>query len=302
MDFVLRHHRKLSEVVPVPEGLRELMADITKEVLRFQPENIEAFIADYLEAMLQSRELSKTADHIVEDILTSTMQIIELLKKEGISTEEARSVNEIIKKEFKDHLDANEPLRELEIVNRLINECHLTVEKAQKASAIIEELWCHFYESKKSKFTSELNNTKLASKSRKSKANSNVQVSSENWQTQNFERREKAALKIQSWYRELYESKRLIKAATVIQTAFRRYKDRRELSLKPAIDKQKLSVVIESPLKIREEEEEAAAKKIQSCFRSYKIRKDLKEHKAAMVIQAHFKAFLIRKHIVNQST
>lgn len=40
----------------VPDGLKELMSDISREVLRDQPENIYEFIADYLEEMEIERE------------------------------------------------------------------------------------------------------------------------------------------------------------------------------------------------------------------------------------------------------
>lgn len=42
--------------IKVPDGLKELMFDISREVLRDQPENINEFIADYLEEMVLKRE------------------------------------------------------------------------------------------------------------------------------------------------------------------------------------------------------------------------------------------------------
>lgn len=39
-----------------PNGLRELSNDIVREVLRFQPEDINGFIASYLEMMVEMRE------------------------------------------------------------------------------------------------------------------------------------------------------------------------------------------------------------------------------------------------------
>lgn len=56
MNFILHKHNTPNHVAKMPEGLKELLNDITREVLRAQPEDINEFIADYLEAMLLTRE------------------------------------------------------------------------------------------------------------------------------------------------------------------------------------------------------------------------------------------------------
>lgn len=243
MNFAVHQHRKLSEILPVPDGLRELMADITREVLRFQPENIEAFIADYLESMLLTRELYQISSQTVEDVVDSSFQIVNILKISGISEEKATRSVEIIKEEFRHHLvdiDEFEPLRELEVINRLIKECKLTVDEAQKASEVVESAWCHFYQQNKvqvMKITPDFahsdavkNTLNFYQKSPKvkdcelKKSSKVLDIafqsffkrkfhaevaqgficegnSGANWQSSNFHKRDKAANHIQSWFR-----------------------------------------------------------------------------------------------------
>lgn len=56
MNFLLHKYNAESQPVKVPDGLKELMADIGREVLREQPIDIYTFVADYLESMLVVRE------------------------------------------------------------------------------------------------------------------------------------------------------------------------------------------------------------------------------------------------------
>lgn len=151
MDFLLLGHRKKSLVVPVPDGLKELMADISREVLRSQPENMELFIADYLEAMLLTRELFYVAEQTVEDVLEAGVQIKELLQQCGISLKQAESAVQVIREEFRNNIpniksEGGTPMNEIDIITRLVTECGLTASQAKKASIIIESSYQHFYD------------------------------------------------------------------------------------------------------------------------------------------------------------
>lgn len=55
-NFLLHKHCKPDEQFRRPEGLTELLCDITREVLREQPDCVYTFCADYLDAMLRTRE------------------------------------------------------------------------------------------------------------------------------------------------------------------------------------------------------------------------------------------------------
>lgn len=56
MNYLMYHQSGEGQFPKVPDGLKELMSDISREVLREQPENIYEFIAEYLEAMELTRE------------------------------------------------------------------------------------------------------------------------------------------------------------------------------------------------------------------------------------------------------
>lgn len=330
MNFLHVHHRKLSEIVPVPEGLRELMADVTREVLRYQPENVEGFIADYLEAMLMTRELYTIADRTIEDILDSSFQIIELLQKVGINQSQSEAVVKVIQEEFNKHKEEmtdNEPLKEIDIIKRLITDCKLTVEQAQKASKIIEDAWRNYYECnkvhrseidpsvahfeavsktlaiyKKSKPPcGEVNKSAkvlisgfksyLARKDQSDKRTSSSSFTA-NWKTPNFQKREQAATKIQAWYRGLKakrDFKKLVNAATKIQAAFKGYQARKEL-------KRRRTANFEPEMSENEKKtREKAAIVIQANYRAYRMKKQFKiQRNAAVIIQAQFRKFLAR--------
>lgn len=323
MNFLHIRHRKLTEIVPVPDGLRELMADVTKEVLRYQPENIEGFIADYLDAMLLTRELYMIADQTIEDLLESSLQIFELLQEVGIDQCQSESVLKVMQEEFRNHKEEmieNEPLKELDIMKRLMNECKLTVEEAQKASEIIEKAWCYYYQCneehranidpkigrfeavqktlsiyKKSRPPcSEVNKSAkvlisgfkgyLARKENAYKLNSGLSALDidANWRSPNFQNREQAAIKIQAWYRSLRDRRYFKKVVKAAIKIQARFKGyQARKDLKR--------------LRTDNETREKAATVIQSYFRAYKIRKHFKiQQKAAAVIQAHFRKFIAR--------
>lgn len=56
MNYLMFQQSGDGQFLKVPDGLKELMSDISREVLREQPENIYEFIADYLEEMEITRE------------------------------------------------------------------------------------------------------------------------------------------------------------------------------------------------------------------------------------------------------
>ncbi len=56
MNYLMFHQSGEGQFLKVPDGLKQLMSDISREVLREQPENIYEFIADYLEEMELARE------------------------------------------------------------------------------------------------------------------------------------------------------------------------------------------------------------------------------------------------------
>ncbi|XP_070493504.1 uncharacterized protein Rsbp15 [Chironomus tepperi] len=233
MNFSLYHHRKLSEIISIPKGLPELMADITKQVIKYQPQNLEEFIAEYLDALVQTREFLHIAETTVDDILINSLQIKELMRKTNMSMEQANQCCTVIRNEFSKHLSNIqniESIKEFDIVNRLINECNLTVAQARKVSKIIEVSWHFFYHKNK---TSMLNNNLQESRLKKEANDISIKI-----QSPYDVEADEAALKIQSWFRglkikemEREKFKLMEKSATIIQALSRGYIQRKKLSM-----------------------------------------------------------------------
>ncbi|XP_063382922.1 uncharacterized protein LOC134669339 [Cydia fagiglandana] len=72
MEDLLQPQIRESCRLALPEGLKDLMADISREVLRAQPENLYQFIADYLSSLLVAREHLFIAARVCDDVCTNT--------------------------------------------------------------------------------------------------------------------------------------------------------------------------------------------------------------------------------------
>ncbi|KAJ8714747.1 hypothetical protein PYW07_002972 [Mythimna separata] len=84
----------------LPDGLKELMSDITREVLRYQPRDLYKFIADYLSAMLVTRDNLSIAGYLCSDITSCTCEpeLFTELRDIGVPESEAEPARDIIVK------------------------------------------------------------------------------------------------------------------------------------------------------------------------------------------------------------
>ncbi|XP_044016511.1 uncharacterized protein LOC122857982 [Aphidius gifuensis] len=83
MSYMFQEHGA-KHVFNIPEGLRELCSDISREVLRSQPDDIYIFIANYVDALLVTRENAKVAVSVVNDITIGSECIVNILQKCGL--------------------------------------------------------------------------------------------------------------------------------------------------------------------------------------------------------------------------
>lgn len=213
--YSLQLHRKLNEVIPVPVGLPELMADITREVIRFQPANVERFIADYLESMLISREMIYTSQKTMHDVFDSSLQIAEIIKREGVTLEKVEIGVKIIREEFETTFDESKFNQKLKIISRLTNECKIDEIRAQKIVNKIAYVLAHYQmrnscyskirpqpiHHKAVKNTFDFHLRKLNSLDRTADSFNEeeiVRYDEQEWTQQH----EQAASKIQKWYRD----------------------------------------------------------------------------------------------------
>lgn len=215
--YSLLNHRKLKDVIPVPEGLSELMADIAREVIRFQPANVERFIADYLESMLITREMIYNSQRTMQEVFDSSIQIAEIMKQEDIAFDKIEIGVNIIREELETSFNESKFTRKLRIINRLINECQINETRARKVINTVEATMAHYrtrnsccsknysqpihLEAVKKTFDFHLRLDNLA-KTPGLENGEILGIFDENsyWTSENFAKREQAANKIRAWY------------------------------------------------------------------------------------------------------
>ncbi|KAL3277161.1 hypothetical protein HHI36_012513 [Cryptolaemus montrouzieri] len=149
MDVTLqRHFAKFIYVVP--DGLRELISDVSREVLRSQPDDLYTFIADYLDALMVTRENARVASRLIVDILQISETTAELLQKTGLKRNEANRAATVIQKKFKKFIEIKHPDKirrpqdpEL-IVAEILEEANISLENAENAAMIIQKAFRSF--------------------------------------------------------------------------------------------------------------------------------------------------------------
>ncbi|OXU29251.1 hypothetical protein TSAR_007496 [Trichomalopsis sarcophagae] len=159
MDVVLHNH-KAKHVCDIPDGLRELCADISREVIRSQPMDIYDFIANYLDTLMVTRENAKVAMKVVQNIMLKSEQIVEILSGTGLKLKEIAAAAPRLQKAFRAYLDAVDGQRkecgcdddsdidnECEIsICRILKETGATFEEAHCAAIKIQALFRGHYE------------------------------------------------------------------------------------------------------------------------------------------------------------
>lgn len=84
--------------VKMPRGLRELMADMSREVLRNQPDpsNIHKFLADYLDSLATIRTVTWITDNITSDVKTLSQRAMQRLIDKDLQIEDKTAGFKII--------------------------------------------------------------------------------------------------------------------------------------------------------------------------------------------------------------
>ncbi|XP_072394825.1 uncharacterized protein [Diabrotica undecimpunctata] len=153
MNVLLTRHAA-KYIYCVPEGLKELMNDISREVLRSQPENIYLFIADYLEALLITRENARIAARMVQSITEITEATMEFLEQTGIDRPQADKIVAIIHDTFKKRIrddvvtiqfeQQTEDIEEANLITDILTEADVPTDLAEEAAKIIQGAYKKF--------------------------------------------------------------------------------------------------------------------------------------------------------------
>lgn len=153
MNVLLQRHCA-KHIYILPDGLKELMSDISREVLRCNPTNIYSFIADYLDALIITRENARVAARLVQSIMEITTTTCDFLKNTGIPRKEADSIVEVIQRTFKKYLrdcpvvygpeDEVVEIEEANIVSTIIDTAQVPIEIGEEAARIIQHAYRNF--------------------------------------------------------------------------------------------------------------------------------------------------------------
>ncbi|CAG4955526.1 unnamed protein product [Parnassius apollo] len=150
MNDLLQKHG-CSNVFTVPEGLKELMSDITREVLREQPKNICDFVSNYLSALLITREHGVMAVRILEDLCDCRPTVSEHLIQLGLEKDTATSLAQVIKDEIEnfEQKKEKEKIREASILKKILSRAQLDEEMAAKVCQIARNAYKDYWYKKK---------------------------------------------------------------------------------------------------------------------------------------------------------
>ncbi|CAK1580787.1 unnamed protein product [Parnassius mnemosyne] len=150
MNDLLQKHGCFN-VFTVPEGLKELMSDITREVLREQPKNICDFIYNYLSALLITREHGVMAVRILEDLCDCRPSVSEHLIQLGLEKDIANSLAQVIKDEIEtfERKKDKEKIKEASILKKILSRAPLDEEMAAKVCQIARNAFKDYWYKKK---------------------------------------------------------------------------------------------------------------------------------------------------------
>ncbi|XP_018054696.1 PREDICTED: uncharacterized protein LOC108691455 [Atta colombica] len=276
MNVLLQKHGA-KHICKVPEGLRELCTDIAREVLRSQPRNIYCFIADYIEALLITRENAKVAVKVVSNILFGSQAIVDILQQSGLSLEQITRAAPRVQMAFRAYLD----MRATQVrddttydekskisLQSILQAMEIPLEQAEKHATIIQTAFHGHYERMllnepygiihwqgAATRTLEILRKVGASQAEASKATiliqatyrgyytrKNLKMKMQAVQSQKEEKRSEVDMKVESkedaWLNMMYKESGLTpmradKAASIIQKAYRRYRERKNNSKSP---------------------------------------------------------------------
>ncbi|KYM96237.1 PREDICTED: uncharacterized protein LOC108779634 [Cyphomyrmex costatus] len=296
MNVLLQKHGA-KHICKVPEGLRELCTDITREVLRSQPRNIYCFVADYVEALLITRENAKVAVKVVNNILLGSQAIVGILHRSGLSLEQIARAAPRIQTAFRAYLDAAD-MRATQVcddttcdekskvsLQSILQATGVSLELAEKHATIIQVAFRGYYErmllnesrgmiqwQRAATRTLEILRKAGASQAEASKAAVLIQATYRGYYTRRNLKIKMQAMQPQeekkgseidmiepketvpavAWLDTMYEESELTpmkanEAASTIQKAYRRYRERKSNS-EPPIESTK-SAVVEAILK-----------------------------------------------------
>ncbi|CAH0718091.1 unnamed protein product, partial [Brenthis ino] len=135
----------------LPEGLKDLMSDITREILRTQPEDVYKFIANYLEALIEVRETLAIACRICAETCECSCEseLFQELRDIGLCEEDADNAVNIVQK----FLESGS-VKEQTILSKLLKKINIEEEQVIPIQKAIQRVFTR-YQPRKSNIRAE---------------------------------------------------------------------------------------------------------------------------------------------------
>ncbi|XP_053611382.1 uncharacterized protein LOC128675755 [Plodia interpunctella] len=150
MNDLLQKHG-CSVVFSVPDGLKELMADITREVLRDQPEKIYDYITNYLSVLILTREHGLLAVKLLDDLCDCRPTVSEHLLQLGMERDVASALSQVIKEEIEvfEPVDGKEKVKEMLIMKKILARVNLDEDMAERVCQVSRNAYRDYWYRKK---------------------------------------------------------------------------------------------------------------------------------------------------------
>ncbi|XP_068157215.1 uncharacterized protein Rsbp15 [Drosophila tropicalis] len=158
MNYLIQRGKVREQAISVPEGLPELLSDITREALRCQPtkECLCQFIIDYLHSVIVTREKAMVARSILDRALRQVDNIISDLCICDLSKEKTDLMAQVMEDCFRNFLERRRcemrrgkeaiTFDNIDIFEELIYKCNFSDEEMAISRPAIESAYKRFAE------------------------------------------------------------------------------------------------------------------------------------------------------------
>ncbi|XP_061400126.1 uncharacterized protein LOC133335847 [Musca vetustissima] len=158
MAYLIQHGKIRSQTINVPEGLPELLSDITREVLRCQPtkECLCQFIIDYLHSVIVARDKARMAKMAIDRALRIVDEVVADMCVCDIQPSKAEKMCQAMEECFKRFLAQRRcemgkeieiiKFNEIDMLDELIRRCKFSDDELKISRPVIEAAYQKFVE------------------------------------------------------------------------------------------------------------------------------------------------------------
>ncbi|EDW34463.1 GL22269 [Drosophila persimilis] len=156
MNYLIQRGKLRQQAINLPEGLPEILSDITREVLRCQPtkECLCQFIIDYLHSVIVTREKAMVARSILDRALRQVDNIISDLCVCDLTKEKSDMMGQVMEDCFRNFLERRRcemrrgkqtiSFEDIDILEELLVKCKFSEEELALSRPAVESAYKRF--------------------------------------------------------------------------------------------------------------------------------------------------------------